>query len=95
MKWTLPAAMTVLAFAGTSARGFELPSEITPEIRQACEADVRRLCIRPTSTFWSVKMCVMRKVMQLNGTCQARLVEAGLITINPSPKKTLASVVSD
>lgn len=61
------------------AYAVELPPEITPAIREACESDVRRLCIRPESTEFAVKLCVLRKVDRLNATCRRRLSDAGLI----------------
>ena len=67
-----------VASAG-AVQALELPPEITPAIRQACEGDVRRLCVRPDSTMFSVRVCVLRKVASLNDTCRKRLADAGLI----------------
>jgi hypothetical protein len=68
-------------FCGSAhAQGFALPPEITPEIRRACESDVRRHCISASSTLWSVRSCVLRKLGLMNRGCVKRLAEAGLIT---------------
>jgi hypothetical protein len=63
---------------GVVANAFEIPKEVTPAIRAACEKDVRRLCIRSTSTIDTVKDCVRRNFEKLNRSCQIRLVSAGL-----------------
>lgn len=70
----LAAALT--AFSG-AACALELPKEVTPAIRSACEKDVRRLCIRADSTFDTVKLCVRRNFSKLNRPCQVRLISAG------------------
>ncbi|MCB1510081.1 MAG: hypothetical protein KDJ36_04200 [Hyphomicrobiaceae bacterium] len=59
-------------------QALELPKEVTPEIRRACEKDVRRLCIRKGSTIASVKSCVIANFSRLNVRCKVRLVRAGL-----------------
>ncbi len=56
----------------------ELPKEVTPAIRAACEKDVRRLCVRKNSTYSSIKSCIKKKFGKLNRQCQFRLVQAGL-----------------
>lgn len=58
--------------------GRKLPKEVTPELRAACEKDVRKLCIRKGSTFASVKSCVMANFAKLNTGCKIRLIRAGL-----------------
>jgi hypothetical protein len=63
-------------FAGEK---FELPPEITPAIREACEQNVRQLCVTPTSTTSSVVSCVRRNFINLNKKCRNELVSAGLI----------------
>ena len=75
------AALTValpIVMAGGAAHAFKLPKQITPALRAACEADVRRLCIRTGSTVSSVKSCVRRKFSRLNLNCKMRIVSAGL-----------------
>jgi len=71
------ALMMGLPFA-TVADALELPKEVTPELRRACEKDVRRLCIRKNSTISSVKSCVIANFSRLNVRCKMRLVRAGL-----------------
>ncbi len=71
-------AMSIVAAVGGTALAVDLPKEVTPEIRKACEKDVRRLCIRRSSTFASVKACVKKNFSQLNRSCQVKLVRAGL-----------------
>ena len=70
--------MTGLLFAfSASATALDLPKEVTPAIRAACEKDVRRLCIRSNSTIASVKSCVRQKFRKLSMSCQVKLVRAG------------------
>ena len=71
-------AMSMVAAVGGTAVAVDLPKEVTPEIRAACEKDVRRLCLRRRSTLASIKACVKKKFGQLNRTCQVKLVRAGL-----------------
>lgn len=83
-KTKIPVALAALAVAlpvltaAAPAHAFKLPKQITPALRAACEADVRRLCIRSGSTVSSVKSCVRRKFSRLNLTCKMRIVSAGL-----------------
>ena len=56
----------------------KLPPEVTPAIRAACEADVRRLCVRDGSTAGSVKDCVMQKFLSLGRRCRMEIASAGL-----------------
>jgi hypothetical protein len=56
----------------------ELPPGVTPAIRVACEADVRRLCVGPNPTAEKIKICVIRKYAQLGPDCKAQLASAGL-----------------
>ncbi len=57
---------------------FSLPPEVTPALRAACEADVRRLCISDNPTVESVRRCVEQKYAQLGSRCKVQLVAAGL-----------------
>ena len=66
------------AVPATAADTFELPPEVTPVLRAACEADVRRLCIVPESTAGTVRRCVLSKFDQLNKDCQREIRAAGL-----------------
>lgn len=55
----------------------QLPPEVTPELRAACEYDVRRLCIGSSPTIDSVKQCVSAKFRQLGRPCQMKLAALG------------------
>jgi hypothetical protein len=69
-----------LASAGAAAKAEELklPAEVTPQLRAACEGDVRRLCIGSSPTVAKVKSCVAEKFFQLGKKCQIELASAGL-----------------
>ena len=56
----------------------QLPPEVTPELRAACEEDVRRLCGGANPTIDSVKSCVQAKFRQLGRSCQFKLAQFGL-----------------
>lgn len=71
-------ASLVLASPLLAGEGFKLPPEVTPALRAACEADVRRLCIGENPTVESVKRCVEQKYTQLGSRCKVQLVAAGL-----------------
>ena len=71
-------AVALPMIAPQAAHAFKLPKQVTPALRAACEADVRRLCIRTGSTVSSVKSCVRRKFSSLNFSCKMRIVSAGL-----------------
>lgn len=90
---TLAAALTAIAIA-VPAHAYEVPPEITPAIRSACEADVRRMCITTKSTPGTVKSCVKRRFGQLNTTCQFRLISAGLVTGQTAKKTTTKKAVT-
>jgi hypothetical protein len=57
---------------------FQLPPEVTPAMRSACESDVRRLCIGTNPTVAKVKICVAAKFFQLGKRCQVQIARAGL-----------------
>lgn len=59
------------------AEDFKLPPEVTPQLRAACEGDVRRLCIGTNPTVAKVKVCVASKFLQLGKRCQVQLALAG------------------
>lgn len=59
------------------AEEFQLPPEVTPQLRAACEPDVRRLCIGAQPTVAKVKSCVARKFLQLGRKCQIELASLG------------------
>jgi hypothetical protein len=60
------------------ADDYQLPPEVTPQIRSACETDVRRLCMGENPTVAKVKSCVAAKFLQLGHRCQVQLAMAGL-----------------
>ena len=68
----------LLSSVAQPAAAFKLPKQVTPQLRAACETDVRRLCVRRRSTVSSVKTCVRRKFMRLNFNCKMRIIQAGL-----------------
>lgn len=73
------AAGVLFASVGASvAQDYKLPPEVTPALRAACEADVRRLCIGQNPTVSKVKSCVKSKFMQLGRRCQMQITLAGL-----------------
>ena len=61
-----------------SAEEFQLPPEVTPSMRSACEGDVRRLCVGENPTISKIKSCVEQKFSQLNSRCQIAIASAGL-----------------
>ncbi|MCH9808349.1 MAG: hypothetical protein K0U74_11505 [Alphaproteobacteria bacterium] len=60
-----------------AAENFKLPKEVTPQMRAACEKDVRRLCIGKKPTISGVKRCVRRNFMKLGTRCKVTLAAAG------------------
>lgn len=78
-KKALSAALAALALsAGAHAEDYQLPPEVTPQLRAACESDVRRLCMGQNPTEAKVKSCVAAKFAQLGRRCQIQLALAGL-----------------
>jgi hypothetical protein len=67
----------VLAGSMARAEEFQLPKEVTPAMRAACETDVRRLCIGQNPTVAKVKACVYAKFFKLGRKCQVVLAAAG------------------
>jgi hypothetical protein len=61
-----------------AAEEFELPPEVTPALRAACEQDVRRLCVRDNPTVAKVRNCVEQKFSQLGTRCKVAIASAGL-----------------
>lgn len=61
-----------------SAEELQLPPEVTPALRSACETDVRRLCIGQSPTIAKVKSCVAAKFTQLGRRCQVQIALAGM-----------------
>jgi hypothetical protein len=60
-----------------AAEELQLPPEVTPQLRAACESDVRRLCIGTQPTVAKVKRCVAMKYLMLGRKCQVELASAG------------------
>lgn len=72
------AALAGVAVASVAAaEDFKLPPEVTPQLRAACETDVRRLCIGQNPTVAKVKRCVFAKYFQLGKRCQVELASLG------------------
>jgi len=71
--------VVVMGMVGSPAWAGELqlPPEVTPSIRAACETDVRRLCIGAQPTVEKVKRCVAMKFFQLGQKCQVELASLG------------------
>ena len=80
MNSKMVAAVLFCAVSGQALAGddFKLPPEVTPAMRAACEADVRRMCIHASSTVDTVRDCVLSKFMKLPKRCQLEIASAGL-----------------
>jgi hypothetical protein len=74
---TLALGLVLTAGTATAKEEYQLPPEVTPAIRAACETDVRRLCIGQEPSLDKVKSCVLQKFFRLNKQCQVRLMAAG------------------
>ena len=75
------AALCLSACALSSAAkadDYQLPPEVTPALRTACETDVRRLCMGQNPTVAKVKSCVTAKFMLLGKRCLVQIALAGL-----------------
>ncbi len=74
-------ALAVVALSALSlsahAEEYQLPPEVTPQLKAACETDVRRLCIGTNPSISKVKICVASKFLQLGRRCQVQLALAG------------------
>ena len=73
----LAAGVGLLVSSGVLAEELKLPPEVTPQLRAACESDVRRLCVGPSPTVAKVKRCVAMKFLMLGRKCQVELASAG------------------
>ena len=69
-------------FAGED---FQLPPEVTPALRAACESDVRRLCIGDNPTIAKVKGCIEQKFPQLGTRCKMAIASAGYTPRSATP----------
>lgn len=79
MKLSIVAALAVMVATPAMAEEFKLPPEVTPQLRAACEGDVRRLCVGEKPTVSKVKRCVISKFFQLGQRCQSEIKSAGLL----------------
>jgi hypothetical protein len=70
-------AVTAAPTLALAQDSIKLPAGVTPELRAACEADVRRLCVDENPTIPKVKACVAQKFLQLGRRCQVELASAG------------------
>jgi hypothetical protein len=76
-KRSLLACAGLAAATAAVAEEFKMPPEVTPQLRAACESDVRRLCIGENPTVAKVKRCVLVKYFQLGKKCQVELASLG------------------
>lgn len=74
------ALISGLVAAGTAIAGeaVQLPPEVTPALRAACEADVRRVCVGQNPTYAKVKSCVIANYMSFGKRCKLQIALAGL-----------------
>ena len=72
------AAAGFLVSAAARAEDYQLPPEVTPQMRAACEADVRRHCVGAEPTVAKVKRCVMAKFFMFGRKCQVELASLGI-----------------
>lgn len=74
-------AVLVVALSATGAavaEEFQLPPEVTPALRAACEQDVRRVCMGKNATYAKVKSCVIANYMNFGRRCKMQIALAGL-----------------
>ncbi len=76
-RLALCGALTLSVAAVAKAEEYQLPPEVTPAMKAACETDVRRLCIGTNPSVAKVKSCVTVKFLQLGKRCQIQLALAG------------------
>jgi hypothetical protein len=72
-------AQSIVVIPARADEKFQLPPEITPAVRAACEQNVRQICVTPTSTQDSIVSCVRRNFISLNKRCRSELASAGLM----------------
>lgn len=90
------ASMAVPAASIAVAEELKLPPEVTPELRAACEGDVRRIgCLGPSPTYAKVKSCVISKYTQLGIKCKTQLALAGYSGPSNVPKSAKATTVTE
>lgn len=96
MKFARLVALCVAVPAGSLAVAEELklPPEVTPALRAACEADVRRIgCIGSSPTYAKVKSCVIAKYMQLGNRCKMQLAASGYSGPSNVPKSVKTGTI--
>lgn len=76
-RFALAAVVLSALSLPSSAEDYQLPPEVTPQLKAACETDVRRLCIGTNPSISKVKVCVASKFLQLGRRCQVQLALAG------------------
>ncbi len=76
--WVALCVTGVCLTQAVHAEDFNLPPEVTPQLRAACESDVRRLCIGANPTVAKAKGCVSAKFSQLGNRCKLQIAMAGL-----------------
>ncbi|MFA5901669.1 MAG: hypothetical protein WC829_21435 [Hyphomicrobium sp.] len=89
MKITRVFALCVTVTTGSVAvaEELQLPPEVTPALRAACESDVRRIgCLGTSPTYAKVKSCVIAKYMKLGSRCKLQLAAAGYSGPSNVPK---------
>ena len=78
-------AVVVLALVSASfvakAEELKLPPEVTPQLRAACEGDVRRLCLGPSPTVAKVKSCVSLEILPARQEVPDRARFRGLLAL--------------
>ena len=76
---TLIAALTMSGtLTGIAvAEDFKLPPEVTPALRAACEADVRRVCVGKNPTYSKVRRCVIANFSRFGKRCKIQIALAG------------------
>lgn len=77
-KFMVMSAFAVMASSAMAGDSYELPAEVTPALRTACETDVRRLCIGEDPSVSKVRHCIAAKFLQLGKRCQIQIALAGL-----------------
>jgi hypothetical protein len=73
----LCAATAVTVSVARAEENIQLPPEVTPALRAACEGDVRRYCVGANPTMAKVKACVYAKYTQFGKRCQVQMALAG------------------
>ena len=71
-------AFVFIVGTARAADDYQLPPEVTPALRSACESDVRRLCVGEDPSVSKVKHCIAAKFLQLGKRCQVQIALAGL-----------------